>query len=247
MGRTRRKYPTICHPEAPHLAHGLCRACFQYFSKAKATGLTTQRLAKLQAIVAGHPKRKVLVAAEWQQKDNLRKLRSPDRYQKGRDKSLRDRYRITLAQYAQLLEEQDGTCAICQFAPDKKPLYVDHRHDNGVVRGLLCPRCNSMVSTIDECNRRPDLEIRLRAFSKRGSDRDSPPAPWKIVEERWGYCKSCDAPDQRLNSAGWCFQCFSAPVGLANVSEPDRNTPATPGSGNEHTESLGQVPEVGAP
>lgn len=56
---------------------------------------------------------------------------------------------ITLARYQELLLEQNGVCAIC-----KKPelnvgrngkvlsLAVDHCHDSGVVRSLLCLNCN---------------------------------------------------------------------------------------------------------
>lgn len=35
---------------------------------------------------------------------------------------------------------QDGRCAICGVAPDT--LVVDHCHDTGVTRGLLCRWCN---------------------------------------------------------------------------------------------------------
>lgn len=40
--------------------------------------------------------------------------------------------------WATLLREQDGKCALCE-AP---PADIDHDHDTGFVRGLLCRRCN---------------------------------------------------------------------------------------------------------
>lgn len=52
-------------------------------------------------------------------------------------------YGITVAQYKQMLEEQKGLCAICgEPDPDGKRLSIDHDHDTGTVRGLLCNKCN---------------------------------------------------------------------------------------------------------
>lgn len=43
--------------------------------------------------------------------------------------------------YLQVLESQKGVCAICQ-EPMKVP-QIDHNHDSGKFRGLLCVRCNT--------------------------------------------------------------------------------------------------------
>lgn len=51
-------------------------------------------------------------------------------------------YGITLDEYKELLSSQGGKCAICQSAPLSKNLCVDHNHDTGKVRGLLCDMCN---------------------------------------------------------------------------------------------------------
>lgn len=54
-------------------------------------------------------------------------------------------YGITLEEYDKLLKEQNGLCAICKVVPVSNKLAVDHDHDTGTVRGLLCPRCNRAV------------------------------------------------------------------------------------------------------
>ena len=44
--------------------------------------------------------------------------------------------------YDTLLELQGGHCACCPRRPGKNRLHVDHDHQTGEVRGLLCWRCN---------------------------------------------------------------------------------------------------------
>lgn len=54
------------------------------------------------------------------------------------------KYSMTPGGYAELLFEQQGLCAICRGAPKANGvLYVDHCHDTGKVRGLLCNTCNA--------------------------------------------------------------------------------------------------------
>ena len=58
--------------------------------------------------------------------------------------SLQRKFNIDLEQYQALFKQQNGLCAICQ-KPEKvqsRMLSVDHDHKTGVIRGLLCHRCN---------------------------------------------------------------------------------------------------------
>lgn len=54
------------------------------------------------------------------------------------------RYGITIKQYEEMLGRQNGVCAICLNGPvgKKTRLCVDHCHQTGNVRGLLCNSCN---------------------------------------------------------------------------------------------------------
>lgn len=56
--------------------------------------------------------------------------------------ALQWKYGLTVEQYDSILEQQEGTCAICRNAPKSKPLVVDHCHRTQKVRGLLCNKCN---------------------------------------------------------------------------------------------------------
>jgi hypothetical protein len=62
-----------------------------------------------------------------------------------RDYRLRKEFGITAGEYDTILELQDGRCAICrsEFADGRgHRLHVDHCHDTGRVRGILCGNCN---------------------------------------------------------------------------------------------------------
>lgn len=66
------------------------------------------------------------------------------------DASLRRNYGITIEDYERMKEEQGGRCLACgdEETPETNPtgarrfLVVDHDHDTGEVRGLLCFQCN---------------------------------------------------------------------------------------------------------
>jgi hypothetical protein len=61
------------------------------------------------------------------------------------------KYGMTGADYETLLNEQGGKCAICDATYSKtRALAVDHDHDTGQVRGLLCGRCNSALGMLGD-------------------------------------------------------------------------------------------------
>ena len=59
---------------------------------------------------------------------------------------LKRKYGLTLEQYDAMLEAQGGVCAICRRPrPEERTLHVDHDHDTGAIRGLLCFTCNNAL------------------------------------------------------------------------------------------------------
>lgn len=65
--------------------------------------------------------------------------RNPD-WQKNYD--LKRHYGIDLKGFQELEARQGGVCAICGDAERGRSLHVDHNHNTGAVRGLLCTTCN---------------------------------------------------------------------------------------------------------
>ncbi len=64
---------------------------------------------------------------------------------------LKYRYKLSIEEFEYLRQEQEGKCAICrnelEIHPDSsvrtKKVAVDHCHETGKVRGLLCSNCNT--------------------------------------------------------------------------------------------------------
>jgi hypothetical protein len=68
----------------------------------------------------------------------------------GRDSHLRNRYGITEIEYHAMLEKQGYKCKVCG-QEHKESRYgriiVDHDHETGKIRGLLCQPCNMTLGT----------------------------------------------------------------------------------------------------
>jgi len=80
------------------------------------------------------------------------------------------RYGLTEADYDMMLEVQEYSCALCHEPEEKlradgseMPLSVDHCHETGRVRGLLCHRCNTALGLFRE-----DPEVLRRALEYLG-------------------------------------------------------------------------------
>lgn len=94
--------------------------------------------------------------------------RMPSQHGEARRKASRDWYRrngmarlrqtlygLTPDEYDALMEKQAGVCAICgepetqTYQGNPKCLAVDHCHDTGAVRGLLCSKCNVAIGMLN--------------------------------------------------------------------------------------------------
>jgi len=64
-----------------------------------------------------------------------------------RDYMLMRRYQLTRQERSDILVSQDGLCAICYTRP---AIAVDHDHETGKVRGMLCKGCNTAIGVIGD-------------------------------------------------------------------------------------------------
>lgn len=61
----------------------------------------------------------------------------------------RIKYGISNSDYDRMFDEQSNVCAICKCSSEKT-LCIDHNHETGKVRGLLCHRCNLVIGNAKE-------------------------------------------------------------------------------------------------
>ena len=89
----------------------------------------------------------------WEAQSRDKKFRSQ------KNQNLRQQYGITIDQYEWLLSERNGVCWICLRPEERKriqkaqyldSLYVDHNHQSGIIRGLLCGKCNTGIGAFED-------------------------------------------------------------------------------------------------
>jgi|688.fasta_scaffold378885_2 hypothetical protein len=66
--------------------------------------------------------------------------------------ALKHKFNITLDTYNLMFTQQKGCCAICNTHQSElsRALAVDHNHETGKVRGLLCMGCNRGIGMLGD-------------------------------------------------------------------------------------------------
>lgn len=95
-------------------------------------------------------------------KDRLRE-EARERYHKNFWGHLKRAYGITKAQYERMVKKQKGRCAVCGDRP-KRRLHVDHDHETGEIRGLLCSGCNGGLGLFKDSI--PNLQAAIQYLSE---------------------------------------------------------------------------------
>ena len=99
--------------------------------------------------------------------------RNPDKVKNGH---LKRNYKITIEKYNEMLLSQNMCCAIClqeeksldNRKNKSRDLAVDHCHETGKVRGLLCWQCNTSLGKFKD-----SIEILQRAIDYLNKSRES--------------------------------------------------------------------------
>lgn len=162
-----------CHPKRTHAAKGLCFQCYQKEFKPKAKRATchTGRIAHVRGLCRScydkelklsqpdYAKRQAQNTSRWHNlnKDRVkgyaREYTSQGRVKKrsrARDREARlAAFGLTLADEVELLSQQNNCCPICGIRP-KRQFDIDHDHETGLFRGLICHRCNKGLGLLGD-------------------------------------------------------------------------------------------------
>lgn len=86
-------------------------------------------------------------------------------------KDIQKRYGISKEKYEEMEKRQGGVCACCKQSPKDRgrngSFVVDHCHTTGVVRGLLCAKCNAGIGFFDDD---PELLVLASTYLKTYDD-----------------------------------------------------------------------------
>ena len=126
--RKRVEPPRLCEKcGKKHYAKGLCKACYG---------------AKRRPVERAYNKK---YFHDWYMKNRERQIKIGTAARRLRD------YGLTQVAFNQLLEAQGGACAICRVLLDLgRGTHVDHDHGSGLVRGILCGRCNRGIGVFKD-------------------------------------------------------------------------------------------------
>lgn len=106
------------------------------------------------SLIPGTPEhRKVYQAAYRKRNSNRLKDYDRNRFEGHRKRAHQlQPYTLTPEEYEIKLEEQKHSCAICGIHQSKLrvALCVDHNHENGENRGLLCDSCNRGIGLLKD-------------------------------------------------------------------------------------------------
>ncbi len=121
----------------------------KYCDKCRKQANNLKRIAYYQ-----NNRQKYAIFEERYRQQNRQKIRDYHRQnrQKIRETTLKRRYDITIASYNKMFQEQNGRCGICGRHQSglKRNLCVDHNHESGRIRGLLCHRCNTAIGMLED-------------------------------------------------------------------------------------------------
>ena len=124
-----------CHPDRPLRARGMCDKCYRQWWRSNPDNQAIER-----------ERGRIAQQAKYQARPRSE-----------RRAIILSKYGITPDDYDLILEQQDNRCAACH-GYSNRVLEVDHCHETGKIRGLLCHNCNSALGHAkDDVNRLWDL------------------------------------------------------------------------------------------
>ena len=120
-----------------------CKSCWTVICRARYEKNRDEQISKVQ---------------EWRRRnpekyDALRRRNRTENRDRiaasNRSGHLQRKYGLTTDDFDFLVIAQGGACRICRTVAGND-LHVDHHHDTGLVRGLLCGKCNKAIGLLGE-------------------------------------------------------------------------------------------------
>ena len=129
-----------------------CRTCFAAYARGETDTRADHDLRVCEQCGTEYRPRQLKASAKYCSRACGQEARRTSGRQ--RNGHLLRKYGITLVEYEAMLTAQSGGCAICGRKPEQQTryqnLHVDHCHDTGKVRGLLCDQHNLLLGRFND-------------------------------------------------------------------------------------------------
>lgn len=142
-----------------------CKSCHGAATLAYQKAHPAETAARHKAYRERHPEK----VAEWNSTRANRAI------------NLKARFDMTPEQYDELLAKQGGGCAICgqhRVRSGRYSMHIDHDHETGAVRGILCPHCNAGIGHFED---NPSRLLAAAEYLRRASRE---PTPYRLRADR---------------------------------------------------------------
>lgn len=140
-----------CHPDMPLKARGLCSKCYGRHLY-NGTLPAIQPRAKAQN-TCGHPDKKHVGKGLCSTcyPSMLRQRDPAGEKIKRREWQLSKLYGLSIPEFDALWIKQGEACALCvKPVPEERHRHVDHCHESGRIRGILCAGCNKALGVLGD-------------------------------------------------------------------------------------------------
>ncbi len=116
--------------------------------------------------------------------------------------------------YEKLLAQQNGVCAICGKVQVGHRLSLDHDHETGKFRGLLCKPCNSALGKLERHRNRIQLFLNTQRIEAIDHFIRTFPAQYNPYQRNKTHCKRghiFDEENTRIDKRGHrvCRTCIA--------------------------------------
>jgi len=146
---TRIRECVVCGKTRKIAAKNVCTVCYVRYAKTGSLKQTVTLHTDLDPIGMGLPEvTKETVKRRRATSNKQMRVARKNHNRRFKSYSLK-KFGITIEDYERMFKEQNGVCAICgnpeTVVTNGEPwrLSVDHNHETGEVRGLLCTNCNN--------------------------------------------------------------------------------------------------------
>jgi hypothetical protein len=145
-------------PAVRRRGHGTCRPCKNALNRDYDD--RNREAVKARALAWVERNREAVrkrALASYYRNAEERRAKARDAYKRPGNRALKHaqhiarEFGVTREEYDAMLRAQGGVCALCGDPPsDRQRLAVDHDHETGQLRGLLCLQCNTALGRLGD-------------------------------------------------------------------------------------------------